>query len=85
MRNCFGMARDPQGLGDDYDEKVIVGDSNLGQLYAFPLNVGRIEGPEPAPIPVPGLPVASIVMLGLLLGGAAAIVLGRRPAPYARG
>jgi glucose/arabinose dehydrogenase len=129
-------------LGDDYDDKVIVGDSNLGQLYAFPLNVGRtafdltgftgvsdlvadsvternlfrigsgfgsitglevgpdrnlyvvsithgtvyrIEGPDPAPIPVPGLPVAGIVMLGLLLGGAAAIVLGRRPTPYARG
>ena len=128
-------------LGDDYDGVAIVGDSNLGQLYAFPLNasrtafdltgytgvsdlvadstaerdqfrigtgfgsitdlevgpdrnlyvvsiahgtVYRIEGPDPG-IPVPALPVAGIALLGLLLGGAAAILLGRRPAPYALG
>ena len=120
---------------------MIVGDSNLGQLYVFPLNAGRtafdltgytgvsdlvadntaerdqfrigsgfgsitdlevgpdrnlylvslshgtvyrIEGPDSG-IPVPALPVAGIALLGLLLGGAAAIELGRPPAPQARG
>jgi glucose/arabinose dehydrogenase len=28
-------------LGDAYDDRVLVGDSNLGQLYAFPLDAGR--------------------------------------------
>lgn len=28
-------------LGDAYDEVVLVGDSNFGQLYAFPLNAAR--------------------------------------------
>ncbi len=28
-------------LGPDYDNKAIIGDSNLGQLYAIPLNIAR--------------------------------------------
>jgi glucose/arabinose dehydrogenase len=129
-------------LGDAYDDVAIVGDSNLGQLYAFPLDGGRtafdltgftgvsdlvaddaternqfrigsgfavitdlevgpdrnlyvvshaggtvyrISGPDPGPIPVPGLPFAGVVMLGLLLCGAGAIVLGRAPARFAGG
>lgn len=122
------------GLGHYYDDKVIVGDANLGQLYAFPLNAGRtaldltgfsgvadlvadsvsernqfrigsgfvsitdlevgpdgnlyvvsiaqgtvwrIQGPARG---VPGLPVTGMLMLGLVLAGAAVIVLGRRHA-----
>jgi glucose/arabinose dehydrogenase len=124
-------------LGSYYNRRALVGDANLGQLYAFPLNgsrtafnlagfagvsdlvaddanernqfrigsgfasitdleigpdhhlylvsigqgtVYRIQGPRPAPIPVPGLPAAGIATLGLLLGGAALIVLGRKAA-----
>jgi len=128
-------------LGNDYDGQVLVGDSNLGQLYAFPLNAGRtafdltafmgvsdlvadsaternqfrigssfgsitaleigpdrnlyvvsigngtvyrIEGPDTGVIPAPALTVAGIVMLGLLLAGVAASVLGRAPARFER-
>jgi glucose/arabinose dehydrogenase len=124
-------------LGAEYDGQALVGDANLGQLYAFPLNGGRtafdltgftgvtdlvaddadernqfrigsgfgaitdlevgpdkhlyvvslglgtvyrIQGPGPAPAPVPALPAAGIATLGLLLGGAALIALGRRAA-----
>jgi glucose/arabinose dehydrogenase len=129
-------------LGANYDDQVIVGDANLGQLYAFPLNGGRtafdltgftnvsdlvadttdernqfrigsgfvsitdlevgpdkdlylvsiaqgtvyrIQGPGPSPAPVPALPVAGVVVLGLLLGGVAILALGRTPATGALG
>ena len=124
-------------LGAYYDKRVIVGDANLGQLYAFPLNgsrtafnltsfvgvsdlvadnaternqfrigsgfgsitdlevgpdanlyivsltqgnVYRLQGPGPGVTPVPALPVAGLVLLGVLLGGVAMIALRRMPA-----
>ena len=43
-------------------------------------NVYRLQGPGPGVTPVPALPVAGLLMLGLLLGGVAMIALSRAPA-----
>ena len=117
-------------LGPDYDDVVLVGDANLGQLYAFPLNAARtafnltgftgvadlvadntternqfrigqgfvsitdlVVGPDrhlylvsigagnvyriSGPALVPALGVPGLSLLALLLGGGAAIRLGR--------
>jgi glucose/arabinose dehydrogenase len=58
-------------------------DRNLYVVAYSGGTVYRISGPDPGPVPVPSLPVAGFVMLGLLICGAGAFALARAPSPYA--